>query len=59
MELLLKHNGNYSQIITCKINDNLSSFGVADLSIELSDGFKEFDYIEIIEVEQIDKIVFK
>lgn len=59
MELLLKHKGNYYNIKTCKIQDDLNRFWIADITMEIQDWFNQFDYIEIIEVDRLDKIVFK
>ena len=59
MELLLKHKWNYHNIDTCRIKDDLKAFWIADITLDIIEGFNEFDQIEIIEVDQTDKIVFK
>ena len=59
MELLLKHNWNYYAIITCKIKEDITSYTIADITLETPDLIiKKYDNIQIIEVNQVDNIIF-
>lgn len=58
MELLLKYNNKYYEIESCSIRDDLNSFWIADIILKIQDWFNQFDNIQIIEVDRLDKVVF-